>query len=563
MRKVNDSELLRILGLDFLAYVVAGNPQVIENELAYGLRNLSPRQRSVVSRLRRMRQSFHPYGADLPHQRMLERHLGGSMDNLFGRFLPESGTTVANALRREAGGILPAPRADAAPESVIGLLGAVCRDLYPLLLLPSAGGDLEATRYLIQQPLRTHPLRPALVAAIFADPRLAVLFSNYVPDPVAWAWPGTHAEREDPVGAARHNTRSGGGFTPTSLLHDLIRASWRWAELIETRPTFDTFQTAIAHVVEAVGAAATGAAATVPVRAGLAGVVLPPGVDVHLGWGRLRSATATDGTVASRAGIPHTRGNSLSGGGTPWTTIRFCGDVILETTFPYQIEVGNQNLFRDWAAQPRWPDHVTERIDDICLGVALACIGSHVVRVAPAWRYVLDPLGAAGKADWDDVSILDLHPYNLTRKEAAAWGRWTGLVTRHRCRIEVAMRRTTRSLTERRNPDDVILDAVIAWENLFGSPQPGSSHLVRDCLARLLENDPVARPACLKRLSELYALRNRIAHGKPATVSPADEKDALSMTLRVIRALIEMRPDVLNELDSQARRNRLTTGPPL
>ena len=90
-------------------------------------------------------------------------------------------------------------------------------------------------------------------------------------------------------------------------------------------------------------------------------------------------------------------------------------------------------------------------------------------------------------------------PVQLTEAEVAAWGEWYArLSTAHVTRISLALSRILRALAERREPSDVLIDSVIAWENLFGTSEGEPTFRVSTCLAVLLEDSFDAR-ADLKR----------------------------------------------------------------
>lgn len=63
-------------------------------------------------------------------------------------------------------------------------------------------------------------------------------------------------------------------------------------------------------------------------------------------------------------------------------------------------------------------------------------------------------------------------------------------------------------LGERRNPDDALLDAVIAWENLVGADEGETTLRITTALAWLLNRSPSERAATEERLRVLYRLRS-------------------------------------------------------
>jgi hypothetical protein len=116
-----------------------------------------------------------------------------------------------------------------------------------------------------------------------------------------------------------------------------------------------------------------------------------------------------------------------------------------------------------------------------------------------------------------------------------------------------------------RAPADRLVDAVIAWENLFGSDTELSFRITAS-MAWLLEPSSIDdREALQTRLKGIYTTRSKILHGSvvdPRTVN-AQSYDALDLAVVTLAALFRDRPDVLGLPDGAARSNRLLIGGPL
>jgi hypothetical protein len=99
----------------------------------------------------------------------------------------------------------------------------------------------------------------------------------------------------------------------------------------------------------------------------------------------------------------------------------------------------------------------------------------------------------------------------------------------------------------RSEPDDILVDAVIAWENLFGSNQETVLR-VTSALAWLIEPDsPAERSTLQSRLKKLYTLRSNVVHGnvKKSAALKTESQEAVSIALRSLATLFEHRPDLL------------------
>ncbi len=123
----------------------------------------------------------------------------------------------------------------------------------------------------------------------------------------------------------------------------------------------------------------------------------------------------------------------------------------------------------------------------------------------------------------------------------------------------MAIRRMLQALAERSQQDDVLVDAVVVWENLFGAAQETTLRITT-ALAWLLGTDADDRAARQSRYKNLYGLRSDIVHGsdklKVAEV-PAAAEEAVQVSLAALREIFSVRQDLLQENDSGRRGNRL------
>jgi hypothetical protein len=249
---------------------------------------------------------------------------------------------------------------------------------------------------------------------------------------------------------------------------------------------------------------------------------------------------------------------------TPWGSLRapfsaereqrpfgsFSPSAILETTVPVHWKLGEHGtpISGELATMGTHPN--------LLALTALLALG----RGTPLqwlWRATLVPLqtlgseyvGGAMDPSWADPPAPD----PLTEEQADQLVVWADRVARfYHPSIAVAMRRTLSAVAERRSSsEDTLIDAVIAWENLFGTG--GTSEMtfrVTTALALLLEPDPTSRPALRKELSKVYDLRSKVAHG--GEVKPKDHlgerKDrAIDVAIDALRALFEIHPSLLSQ----------------
>jgi hypothetical protein len=204
------------------------------------------------------------------------------------------------------------------------------------------------------------------------------------------------------------------------------------------------------------------------------GIGIAEGATLETPWGLLRAAS------------PFEREQRPFGGPSP--------TAILVTTVPVRWtlgEAGDTTISKELAT-------ISTHADLLALTVLLA-----LGRDAPLqwlWRTIPGPLrlgtGYSGRESsrpypsWAEPPV----PEPLTEEQADALVTWSGRVDRsYHPSVAVAMRRTLSAVSERRfSAEDALIDAVIAWENLFGTGRRSEmTFRITTALAILLEPEPL------------------------------------------------------------------------
>jgi Apea-like HEPN len=158
----------------------------------------------------------------------------------------------------------------------------------------------------------------------------------------------------------------------------------------------------------------------------------------------------------------------------------------------------------------------------------------------------------------------------LAQEELASIEHWTHVLDDHYAdSVEIMVRRLCSAAYSRMDYMDRFIDSVIAWENLFGAT-PESTFRITAAMAKLLKDTPQERAELRTRLSNVYAARSAIVHGRSPgpvqlfkgepKVQPPDVADlALRFGLIAARALFSRRPDLVS-LGSTERGNTLLLG---
>lgn len=522
-----------VFGDQFLAYVLDLSDKEAVAEIA---REVTPQQDQIVTLLGTIAGAETSTSLD-PTLRL-------------GLLAPGADHSIPNQLRMWAGGRLPA--APKSSDAVFTALMPILVECYPLFLLPRRG---------FMHPLRMlggishqHPARLDLERAVLADEYLSKLFTSR-DEASGWS------------GSVLRSTGQGGGIQLWVLPDQQMQVAWEWASLDNETPTFDAVASKLAMTLRLIRTAIAGEPATVPVRIGLSGALLPEATKpFKIGDVTLRPSTERDlARLAFLGQAPGTLQVSDADGNT--IKIKYAGDIVAELDVPYAVEL------RELDAQVEWPttvratqSRIVEIVENLRLAIALASSSeSKPVNIVLSWTHIMDPFGFGNVNSWSDPSRTapNLHPHAFTAEQVADWITWAERIHQHRTdRIGVAVRRILQALSERQSPEDILVDAVVVWENLLGA-SPETTFRTTMALAWLLGADAADRTEKQDRYKKLYGMRSGIVHGfaneevsKVATAAG----EAVETSLAALRVIFRDRPDLLAISRSDRRANRLVLG---
>ncbi|MET3452211.1 hypothetical protein [Curtobacterium sp. 1544] len=457
------------------------------------------------------------------------------------------GQALGTSLREFAGGSIP--QIDARTPPLERTLMRIAVDAYPALLIHESFAASRGAMPLLS--LHSHPLHDVFQTAADSDQQLHRLLT-------IGAEPG-HGED-----LLYRSTGAGMTFSPTLLVDQLINAAWArvnaaWARahLDTLTPTVTQLTTEATRTLGRTRRALRGVT-NVPARVGFTGVLLPEGSRTTMfGSARLRPADGRDRLFARMTGLAG--GTSTHDDHGVSTSLTYAGDLVLEFDAPFAFTIRQQ------AADEPWPtaslqtarafDTVTENLR---LGLLLSSAQS-TPSVYSTWRTVFEPLSFGPSVGWDDPArVAGLHPRRLTDSEVVSWQEWVDRVSAHRQHVGIAVRRLLLAINERTRPEDVLLDAVIVWENLFGVDERNeTTEAVTDALACLLHSNKLDRDDARRRYRTIYSRRNDIVHGARTFDDQTLRSiaiDAVSVAVAALRHLFEHRPDIL-ALTNSTRRN--------
>jgi hypothetical protein len=543
MAEVSGAEtlLLEILGLRFLAYVLNVDEATLNARLQGG-QQLAPMQeaalRELISFLGTISQD--PVNAEHPALRSISL-------SVLGEFRPELGRSWVSATRIATGARddVPTGRGDLNTSLI-----AIATDVYPLCLLPQADDDHFGFRFgpSLTTPVFRHPQTEVFQAAVMQDATLKRLFPE-------------ENEQSGRYGTVHRSTGMGGGIQLSMLAPGLLENAWQAATQIDSDVSLAVYVRAALQQLDAIQRAVQGKRMTVKALVGVTGLRLPENVSVDLPWGRLRGVTESD-----RRLVPPGLGGQLNATTEDGQqiTIDYAGDVVMEMDVPYKIKFGDVQSVEGWPTDLVSQEMTEQRLETLRLALLLSTRRSAQPIALGTWSVYLDPLAIGGHgSSWRDPrKARPLMPIALSKAEANKWGEWIRLIDERRVKnIDVAIRRTLFATADRLDPNDGLVDAVIALENLVGSRQGEPTLRIATALAWLLGRNATERQEIRSQVNALYKTRSDIVHGGPP-LNPQEihEKyqEALDIAIRALRAIFRNRAELLSECkDSTERSLRL------
>jgi len=240
-------------------------------------------------------------------------------------------------------------------------------------------------------------------------------------------------------------------------------------------------------------------------------------------------------------------------------SISDAGDVILETEVPFAIEIRE-----DFDLAEGWPDlssseDLEARITQVRLAHLLAGTDHRAPVMLPVWRRFVEPLAQGGGVGWSDPQqFAGRTPTLLSADQLTRWQEWIDrLSTVPVRRLGPAPTRLLRASAERRDGADSLIDAVIAWEALFGAETEATLR-VSGALAKLLHAAGDERRSLRRRAAEIYRLRSKVVHGvdvDPREIAEAG-LEATDLGIRALRVIVSDRPHLI-ELASGERSTQI------
>lgn len=462
--------------------------------------------------------------------------------------LQDDGKSIVRRVHEHIGGPEVVSDIEDELEKAIAVLAI---DAYPAFLLPPDERlPREQTSVLATVHVFSHPEKEKFCDAALLDPILKQVFVK-------------ETEHSGRTGAVYTNTGTGGWVQLSVFPEMLLRNAWRSLDNDESPQEF------VARAVDELRfarAVLSGESRNIPVRVAFAGILLPDDARIELSNGDLiRPVADSDRKLVS---IPEDVGGKAShtdSSGSS-TTINYDGDILLVHKFPYKVKIGDpeDDSMTAWFDDPGPHAALQRVVTHLRFSLMLSMKREHRVQIVESWRYFDQPLNQGWSMSYGDARrSTGIHPTKLTNAEVGAWRDWyERLNSPDVDRIELALTRVLRAASERREPSDVLIDSVIAWESLFGTRQGEPTFRVTASMAALLADSYEARKNLKKNLKGIYYLRSDVVHGN-RNLSRNDYSkcfEALEFAIRAIRKLVEERTDILTLRNGDARSEALLLG---
>lgn len=441
-----------------------------------------------------------------PEQRLSLR------SSLLTRIMPDSGLTSVEAIRSHVGGRLPARTDDA-------LVDAFVRLAFNGLAIEHLDGAAQ-DRFLLSASFQDPALHGPAAEAFLRDPDLTTLFPQQDGEVDA------HGQRIA-LGLLTW-LPADGGTTDLRIVVGVVVAQTLARMRFDGRLEEEMLVDYMRQTLDELRRAARGEEVPVIILSGLVGIEVDAPIDRGT-WGLM---PASGLAIASLPFADHRSPKSVF-----WikSTQRLVGRIRNDAP-QSEINAAFERLQELASAHTAALRRDVMRLQ-FCVA-AWAAERDKTVDVTATWHWSLFPMIGAqtpfvttphgGRPDVQ-LSDTDLDEIATTMDEI-------GNVTD---RLDVALTRIVRVSSERRDPGDALIDAVVAWENMLGS-RTETTFKVCAGLAWLLEpDDKSRRVAAFGRAKKLYAARSDLVHGTASSIPDLFElsREALVMAIGAYRRI--------------------------
>ncbi|MCX4719882.1 HEPN domain-containing protein [Streptomyces virginiae] len=452
--------------------------------------------------------------------------------------------STPNAFRQQCGGEIVAK---SSVDPVESALFALARETYPACLMPprsskAAYGHSEASTSVYRNPA----CRDAVVA-VLNDPSLGRLFPDRAPSSESSS--GTEIGAGTTSGVIWSNG-SGGTLQLIGVITGILEYA---ARRISTAPSPEEYFSLVAEALKTTRTLAEKKPATVLTLVGLKNVIMTGKEPITFQGGQLRHPTTGDlEDLMGQEGIAS----------------------VLEVRSPLQLigirpaDTDDETMSADYEKfRPTFEKNAAatrRHIDLARLSILFASEGSPAAAPVDIATATLNPISSGRQVGISIYGSMPnmAAPITISEEIGGQIQYWSRRVAKHPSNLDMGMRRLLSAVSSRFDPMDAFVDAVICWENMFGTNQGEVGFRVAGSMAHLLQRgDPVARNELFSEIKNLYAVRSKLVHGakEPSIQDAYRHRDrSIEIAISALKGLYDS-PGLLT-VDSAARGNKLLIG---
>ncbi|MDK1347992.1 HEPN domain-containing protein [Streptomyces sp. 378] len=445
-------------------------------------------------------------------------------------------TTVVNDMRLRNGGEIPETPSVEGDKFLAALL-ILARDIWAAYLVVPPSSMLANTFFAAAPVgLIQHPIRAEMGLAFAEDPALSKLFPDI---PQA-------ASSTDVLGHMAMwfaTAGSNGSKSPMGVLSGLLFDASVRMRFSSSERSYDAYSEALTSCVGDLRLLSQGQTVHVPAIVGFSGITFPGGAELSLTSGIMRSPRPIEKELLLASGDSVT--------------------AVFETTFPLRIIRITQNdpsgLSDAEAEKTRECVRIAyaefeEKLDKVRLSLLLSSDGKDFLASLEHSRFIFDLTSVGGSAGAQMVGNT-LNCRSLENRTINEVERMHDTIcSNHPNSLNIAMQRVLQAASARGDDSDGLIDALIAWENMFGASTE-TTFRVTASLAKLIESGAEQRREKRKELAKIYASRSKIVHGAkeiPSHTVYEQRQEAILIACLALRMLYMHRTDLL-ELKSEER----------
>jgi len=416
-------------------------------------------------------------------------------------------------------------------DSLVAIASRLALEIYPLFLikLPSSSHFFIDTFFHLSSILYRLNEHKLLFKEIMKDPSISTIFSQVGESEI------------DTQGQYMASSGRGGSIQLAVFPNTLIANAY---ELMRLRGIISQKKLveAIEEVVNMIRQVAEGNLIKVPVFVGFHNVGLDDIDCLEIEWGKIRAYNEEFMELIPQEARPSMLGEEK----------KYLG-FILEAEYPYKVD------FEPRQENDSWPpelEQARKNLDilqeNVSLTFALSVKRDPPIGITPAWTLIVDPLSQGISISWSHRPHSPMPHYLLCSGQQKSIKHWASVIKGSSDeKIRIAIRRILSSINERMNPIDGFVDAVIAWENLFGG-NAELSYRISISISKLLEESKECRLELQKKIVNYYNDRSKIVHGvKEITRDEAvcKRNECLSIALASVKKLYEEHQNLLRDPD--------------